>query len=270
MTGRKAFFITFVTTLSFMLAAFGVLYLMLERDIIETDTPQPGVAVAQPGVRDTKNLFIAAGDKECSFFYIIRFNAPQSKISVVSVSPSYVYPSTGRSLAQSMDKAGVLQCVMDTKEEFGIEIDNYLCCSWDEMRTILKDFQDFGIEHLGGSLPRSVQKLLLKSAEKLDADSLINAVEKRGKFLDNELGLAFLNECAYMLIYANGENLYNYAGQRLKECYSLLDTNINTETLKDYQRIIRFLDPAVTEYVREVVVAGDNQAEEKISRAFLE
>ncbi len=270
MTGRKAFFITFVTTLSIMLAAFGVLYLMLDRNIIETDTPQPGVAVLQPGVRDTRNLFLCVGSEDCSFFYIIRFNAPQSKISVVSVSPSYIYPSTGRNLTESMEKAGILQCVMDTKNEFGIEIDNYLYCSWDDMRNILQDFQDFGIAYLGENLPYAIQKLLLKSAEMLDADSLINAVEKRGKFLDNELGLAFLNECAYLLIYVNGENLHDYAGRRLKEFYSLLDTNINTESLKDYQRIINFLDPAVTEYIREVIIAEDNQAEEKINRAFLE
>ena len=125
MTGKKAFLITFVTTLSFMLAVFGLLYLMLDKDIIETDTNQPGVAVA-PGVYDTKNLFVCAGSDECRFFFVLRLNAPQSKISVVSVSPSYVYPSTGRSLSQSMEKAGVLQCIMDTEEEFGIEIDNYL------------------------------------------------------------------------------------------------------------------------------------------------
>ena len=167
MTGRKAFFITFVTTLSIMMAAFGGLYLMLDRDIIETDTPQPGVAVTQPGVRDTKNLFVCVGEEETAFFYIIRFNAPQSKISVVSVSPSYIYPSTGRSLTRSMEKAGILQCVMDTKEEFGIEIDNYLHCTWDDMRNILQDFEDFGIEYLGENLPYAVQKLLLKSAEML-------------------------------------------------------------------------------------------------------
>ena len=155
---------------------------------------------------------------------------------------------------------------MDTEEEFGIEIDNYLCCDWDEMRTILQDFKDFGIDTLGENLPQSIRGLLLKNAEKLDADSLINAVEKREKFLDNQLGLAFLNECAYMLMYANGENLYSYAGNRLKECYSLLDTNINTETLKDFQRILRFLDPETTEYIREVVTADDNRATEKIKR----
>ena len=269
MTGKKAFLITFVTTLSFMLAVFGLLYLMLDKDIIETDTNQPGVAVA-PGVYDTKNLFVCAGSDECRFFFVLRLNAPQSKISVVSVSPSYVYPSTGRSLSQSMEKAGVLQCIMDTEEEFGIEIDNYLCCDWDEMRTILQDFKDFSIDTLGENLPQSIRGLLLKNAEKLDADSLINAVEKREKFLDNQLGLAFLNECAYMLMYANGENLYSYAGNRLKECYSLLDTNINTETLKDFQRILRFLDPETTEYIREVVTADDNRATEKINRAFLE
>lgn len=270
MTGRKAFFITFVTSLSFMLAAFGGLYILIGHRTAETDTPQPGVAIAQPGVHDTRNLMVCTGDGDCRFFFVFRFNAPQSKISVMSVSPSYEYKSTGRTLAQSMEKAGILQCVMDTEEEFGIEIDNYLCCSWDEMRTVLQDFTDFGIEQLGENLPIPIKNLLLKSAEKLDADSLINALERRSGFMDNELGLAFINECAYLLMYANGDNLENLAGKRLKECHSLLDTNINTQALKDYRRIVRFLDPAVTEYIREVIIAGDPDAAAKASRAFLE
>ncbi|MBQ8604516.1 MAG: hypothetical protein IJ410_06715 [Oscillospiraceae bacterium] len=270
MTGRKAFFITFVTTLSLMMTAYGLLYLVVDHRVTETDTPQQGIAVAQPGVHDTRNLMVCVGDEDCRFFFVFRFNAPQSKISVVSISPSYKYSSTGHSLDTSMEKAGILQCVMDTKQEFGIEIDNYLCCSWEEMRTIIQDFTDFGIDQLGENLPLPIKKLLLKSAEKLDSDSLINALEKRNAFLDNELGLAFLNECAYLLLYANGENLDEYAGKRLKDCYSLLDTNINTRSLKDYRRIVRFLDPAVTEYVREVIIAGDTDAAAKASRAFLE
>lgn len=269
MTGKKAFFITFVTTLSFMLAAFRGLYLLLGRKTTRAGTDQPGVAIA-PGVHDTRNLLVCAGDDQCRFFFLIRLNAPQNKISIVAVSPSYVYEKTGRSLSQSMEKAGILQCIMDTKEEFGIEIDNYLYCHWDEMRTILQDFDDFALDYLGENLPRSIKSLLLKNAEMLDADSLINAVEKGRKFLDNELGLGFLNECTWLLMYANGENLHNYAGERLKQCYSRLETNLNTRALKDYQRIIRFLSPATTQYIRRVITPADTRAGEKITRAFLE
>lgn len=253
-----------------MLAAFGGLYIVLRHRSRSAGTPQQGVAINQPTVNDTRNLFVSVGDDNSRFFFIFRFNAPQNKISVVSVSPSYIFSTTGRSMAQSMEKAGVLQCVMDTEGEFGIDINNYLHCDWDDMRDILQDFTDFGLERLGENLPAILKSLLLKNADYLDPDSLINAVEKAGRFMDNELGLGFLNECAYLLLYTNGENLDKYAGDRLKESYSALDTNLNTRSLKDYRRIIRFLDPAVVEYVRRVITAGDTEALTKASRAFLE
>lgn len=270
MNGKKAFFATFFVTLSIMLACYGLLYLAIGGRTTETDNVQKGVPMMTPGPDDSRTVFVAVGDDESRFFFIVKFNGLQSKVSVVSVSPSYVYPGTGRTLIQSMEKAGVMQCVLDTKEEFGVNIDYYINCSWNGMRTLLKDFTEFGIEELGKDLPPVLKSFLLKEAEKLDADSLINAVERRDNFIDNEIGLAFINECAYLLLKYNGENLYEYAGQQLKANYNSIDTNINTEALKEFERILNFINPNVTEYLREIIISQETDGRTKVKNALLE
>jgi len=244
------------------------LYFFLDRNVSETDTAQKGIPVKQPMADDTKTIFLHTGSDRRPFFFLFKFNAIQSKVSIVSISPDYRYSHTQRTLKQSMEKAGVMQCVLDTKEEFGINIDYYISCGWKHLGEIIQDFDEFGIDELGDRLPVPLKNFLLKEAEKLDTDSLINAIVRREGFLNNDVGLAFLNECAYILVKYNGENLPRYAGRRMKSAYTDIDTNINTEVLKKLERIVTFIDPKISEYVCEVITAADSNAHRKITRAI--
>lgn len=269
MTSRKAFFITFFISLSIMMGAYGLLYLSLTYNTSPAGTPQQGVPIARPSVNDSKTILMEAGDEQ-KFYFLLKFNRIQSKISILSISPDYVYQSTGRSLEQSAARAGIMQCVLDTKQEFGINIDYYLSLSWDQAGRITKNFTDFGLRELGENLPATVKNYLLKNAEKLDTRSLVNMLKKAETFLDNDLGLAFLNETAYLLLFHNGRELYSLTSQQFRNSYSSLSTNINTENLKGFERILTFLDPTVTTYYRNVITAHDTDAHSKVSRAILE
>lgn len=251
-----------------MMLAFLFLYFTISMSAKETDTPQKGVAAVRPGVEDSKSIFVQIGDDETYFYFIFKFNALQNKVSVMTISPSFIFSKTQRTLEQSRQKAGVLQCVVDTEEEFEVGIDYYLSCSWRQIAAIMHDFTDFGIAELGENLPLTVKNFLLKGAENLDGDSLVNAVKMAQKFLDNEIGLAFLNESAYMLIKTNLNSLPQTAGLQIKQNYSKLDTNINTQALERFNKIINFLADSQPDYVREIIIKGDERACEKAADIF--
>ena len=269
MTPRKAFFTAFFISLSIVLSAYSLLYFAIENQTDTASTPKQGVAISTPLPDDTRTILLEAGNKT-KFYFLIKFNRIQSKISIVSISPSYVYPSCGRSLSQSRQRAGIMQCVLDTKEEFGINIDYYISCSWQQAGRIIPGFRDFGTGRLGRNLPPVVKKFLLENAEKIDIRTLINALDKAEYFLRTDTGLAFLNETAYILLSENGENLYENTSGNFRKIYSTIETNINTEDLQKLERILKFLSPAYTTYCRNIITAQDPSAHRKISRAILE
>ncbi len=269
--GRKVFFRTFFITLSIMLVCYGILYMIIDGRSKPVGKNRQGIPITrQPAPGDSATVMVAAGDENRRYFFLIKFNGYRGKVSVTSISPSYILPSKGRNLTRSMEKAGVMQRVLDVKEEFGINVDYYINADWDGMRNLLEDFCEFGIEELGRQLPVVIQNFLLKSARAIDRNSLINAAEMAAGFLDNEIGLAFLNESVYRLLKYNGDNIHRFVGQQLKKGYSNIDTNINTEGMKKFERILNFIDPKVTEYLRRVVTKDETRRREIIRECVLE
>ncbi len=269
--GRKVFFRTFFITLSIMLVCYGVLYMVIDGRSRPVGKNRQGIPITrQPAPGDSATVMVAVGDDSRRYFFLIKFNGYRGKVSVISISPSYTLPSKGRNLTRSMEKAGILQRVLDIKEEFGINVDYYINTDWNGMRNLLEDFAEFGIEELGRQLPPVIQNFLLKSARGVDRDSLINAAEMAAGFLDNEIGLAFLNESVYRLLKYNGENIHRFAGRQLKKGYSNIDTNINTEAMKKFERILNFIDPKVTGYLRRIVTKDELRRAEKIKECVQE
>lgn len=270
MKQKKAFFVTFFITLLIMLAAFGALYLSLDVKPKETDKAKAGIAIKQPGIDDSKTILLCAGQEDCQFFFLIKFNALQNKISIMSISPSYTLEKTGRSLTQSMEKAGMLQCVYDLKNEFSLTVDYYLHCDWDTLALVFEEFSDFGVNELGENLPESVKNILLKGAEKLDVNSLINIAKTAQGFLDNQVGLGFLNESAYVLIKYNLPKLSTSAPQKIEKNYSRMNTSLNVISLEKLKTIINFLVEGEADYARDIIVNDEPEAQKKIDALFKE
>lgn len=259
---RKAFFASFFRSLLVVLAGFGILHIIIGTRASETDTPQKGVPVAKPGIEDTKTLLFCVGD-EFHYFFLFKFDALQNKIGIGGISPAYEF-SFGGSMADSLKKAGVKQCLLDLQQEFGISIDYYLQCSWSQLGDMTGGLTEFGIDELGRGLPPGIKNYLLKGAEKLDGRSLANAARKAEGLLDNRLGLAFLNEAAWCTIRYNLENLPDECGRAVKDDYSRLITNLNTNSINRLDRIIKFLEISHVDYPRQVIMKGDRDRQEKI------
>lgn len=263
MSRKKAFFISFFISMVTVLTIYRLAWGGMQSRSKETDTPQTGVPKAAPGVHDSKTLFLGLGDEENPYFFIIKLSAINNRIGIGCISPSYVF-SEGKTLADSFSKAGIVQCKMDAEEEFGVNLDYYLWCSWAQAATLVADMDDIGLDSLGRQLPPVIRDFLLEGAEKTDGQTLVNCAEKAAGFLDNEIGLAFLTESMAQLIINNPGQLGDCA-RAVRENYSALTTNLNTTSLAGMERITDFLAVSHVEYPRQVIVKGDNRASEKIA-----
>lgn len=263
MSRKKAFFASFFISMVVVLAIYRGVWAVVQGRSSETDTPQPGVPKTSAGVYDRKTLLLELGDKENPYFFLLKFSAINNRIGICCISSEYEF-SDGGTLGESFEQAGIMQCLLDMEEEFGIDIDYYLQCSWQQAGALVKDMADIGLASLGENLPTVIRDYLLKGAEKADGQSLISCAEKAAGFLDNEIGLAFLTESMAQLIINNPQQLCQVTAL-LKENYSSLVTSLNTAALADMDRITGLLAQRYVEYPRQVILKGDNQAREKIA-----
>lgn len=263
MSRKKAFFASFFISMAVVLAIYRGVWTVVQGRSSETDTPQEGVPKISTGVYDRKTLFLQLGDRENPYFFLLKFSAINNRIGICCISSGYEF-SDGGTLAESFDRAGIMQCLLDMEEEFGIDIDYYLQCSWQQAAELVKDMTDIGLDSLGENLPPVIKEYLLKGAEKADGQSLISCAEKAAGFLDNEIGLAFLTESMAQLIINNPQQLCRVTAL-LKENYSSLVTSLNTAALADMDRITALLAQRYVEYPRQVILKGDNRAGEKVS-----
>lgn len=262
MNGKKAFFYSFLISMAVVLAGFGCVYVLTENMARETDTPQYNVPKAFPGAEDSKTLLLCV-DSHQPFFFVFKFNAIENRVGVVALSPSFQLKK-GASLQQIFERTGAMQCLMDLKEEFGMEIHYYLQCTWQQLGQMCRQLTDIGIDSLGQNIPDYIRNYLLKGAERLDGQSLVNRAEKAAGFLDNELGLAFLTQGAVRIVENNMARLSDGPAKVLKEGYSGIVTNINTQALKGLGRITDFLGANYVEYDSTVILNKDTSRQEKM------
>lgn len=261
MNSRKTFFYSFLLSSLVAMGVFGLVYLTMSSSL-ETDTPQRGVPMGRPGIEDSKTILLCIED-DCPYFLLMKFNAIENRVGIAAISQGFEISAS--SLGQSLKSAGAMQCLMDIESEYGIAIDYYLQCPWQQLSPLVKDMEDIGIDSLGENLPYSIRNYLLKGADRLDGKSLVNAAEKAAGFMDNEIGLAFLVFSRKALIENNMEKLSSCRGSEMKKNYSDYVTNINSNELKRMDRIINFLSAAHVTYDCAVIVKGDSQSHEKIN-----
>lgn len=263
----KVFLSTFLSTIFLMGLCYFALYLSMQGKSALTGEEKQGVPIAKPGVNDSKTIFLCIGE-ENPFFFIFKFNAIEGKISTVCISPDYIYKSTEKSITESFNKAGVMQCVYDTNNEFNINIDYFLQTSWKNLKYLTENFKEFDIYSIKDSIPNTVQEFLVKDADKIDCNSLINAIEKVSISLTDTKGLNFLSQTADLIIKNNISNLSNATENTLKKNYNRFNTNINTEDMTTLNRIFQFLTAHGVEYYNETITPDNKNVEEIINIAF--
>ncbi|MEG1050352.1 MAG: hypothetical protein RSE24_07420, partial [Oscillospiraceae bacterium] len=242
MTGKRVFFLSFFLTFFVMVCTFMGLYWVLDITPRETaGARQMGVPILKPETDDSKTLLLCAKADSTQFFFLIKLNAIQNKVSVVSIPRSFELSKAQRTLQESLDYAGMLQCVYDLKQQFDIAVDYHLLCDYENLGSITQSFCGFHAGELGSSLPPQVQELLLKTNDYIDANLITNLLKLSAESLDNELGIDFLNKSACCILKYNIANLKDYGIAGIKENFSYLTTNLNVQSLDKLYRILSLL-----------------------------
>lgn len=247
MTRLKAFMITFTLTFSIMLICFVGLYWFVQYSQPQAaGEAQHNVPILSLTPDDTKTTLVVLDCDEAQFYFLLQLNAIQQKVNLVSV-PSSLYMSLPqRTLGQSMDYAGVRQCVQDLSQQFDITVDYFLVGDAAVFGTLLDSFAEIDTEDI--ELPKSVEQYLLKGNRYVDVNTLLTAIAVSPALLDNGVGIGFLNMTGCTLLKNNLQKLEKDVPQAIKDNYSLLNTDIGTRELDGLVRIVRLLGNAPVQY----------------------
>lgn len=250
----QAFFVTFVITFCVMLCMFAGLYWFVSSDVRAAETKQEKVPKTEVQPEDSKTTLCVLESGGQQFFFLIKLNAIQNKVSVVSI-PSYFYlDKAERTLGESMDYAGVRQCVQDLSEQFDLKISYHMVCNTVLASKIMGSFTEL---ELGGiSIPEKAAEYL--KGDRADINSIVGAVELAAAGLNNPEGIEFLNISLYSLIKNNMVNLKEYVPDEIKGNFSQLNTNLGTQELDKLEKIAGYLCNENVEYSRLVVNEGEN------------
>lgn len=269
MRQTKAFLTTFIITFSIMLCCFAALYWVVGyTSPLSAGEGKSDVPILTPDYNDSKTTLIVMDTESADFFFILKLNALQNKVCLVSIPSSFYLSDAQRTISESMQYAGILQCVQDISTQFDITIDYHLLCDKTSLDKLLGSFSGLDIRSLP-DIPQSISSYLLKGSEYVDTATLVNALDMSAAVLDNAVGTEFLNLAGLILIKNNMQNICDYALDDIKECFSYLTTNIGTLDIDRLKRITDFLLNDSTIYDR-IVLADTETAQSEIDRMLKE
>ena len=269
MKQTKTFFATFFIAFSIMLCGFAALYWIIDYTAPQTvGENKNDIPILTPDYNDSKTALIVMDTDSADFFFLLKLNALQNKVSLVSVPSSFYLSSAGRTMGESMEYAGIMQCVQDICAEFDITVNYHILCDKTAMDSLLSSFSGFSADSFP-DMPQSIKNFLLKGSEYIDTTTLVNAVDMSAAVLDNLLGIEFLNAAGLQLIKSNMQNICDYTLGDIKDNFSNLTTNIGTQDIDRLKRITSFLIHDNTEFDR-LVLTDSETARAEIDRILKE
>ncbi len=270
MSAKKVFIKSFVYSLIFIFCLYaGMLFLINSNNTTqEINVNQEGVAILTPDVDDSKNILIVLEGYENRFFYILNLNAIQNKVSLVSVHDDFLLKESGNTIDENFQKAGIMQSSFDLSKDFGITIDHYLKLDYDTIIELSKDFNDVNIKSISDGMPAELQALLLKSAEEIDINSIINLIMKGENILSTKEGTAFFNELLFFLLRDNIFDIDDEFIKSFKENFSYIQTDINTVAIEKLSKIHSFFSLEETVFLRDVIFTNEENYLEKTQNIY--
>ena len=265
----KTFIFTFTVTFCIMLTCYMGLYWFVQYTSPQAaGETQENVPILSLTPEDTKTVLVVTECDEARFYFLLQLNAIQNKVNLVSVPSAYYLSAAQRTLGESMDYAGVRQCVQDLSRQFDITIDFYLVCSVQQMAQLTESFTDIDTDMV--DIPQSVRQYVLKNSRYVDMDTLAEAVNACGAVLDNVVGIEFINTAGAFLLENNIAMLENEVPQNIKKYYSQLNTDISTQALDRLKRIIGLLGRGEIEYGRLVMDGDETDIEQQLESLMKE
>ena len=145
----KTFLITFLSSVCIVFVCFGGLYWLITPSQKPTGTNQDNVPITRPTSADNKTTLVFLQKESGSIFLLVKLNAVDSKVEITAVPPRFYLPRADRTLLQSFEYAGIMQCVQDLSQHSDITIDYHLVLDSDSTPLIDTSFLN---EETAGSI----------------------------------------------------------------------------------------------------------------------
>lgn len=251
MKRTKAFLLSFTITFCVMVISFMAVYWFVGWSGQESvGKNQQGVPILSLTPEDTKTTLMVLDCSDAKFYFLLQLNAIQNRVNLVSVPADFYLSVSQRTLAESMAYAGVRQCVQDLSRQFDISIDYHLVTDLAQLAKLMDGFGQLDTEKV--AVPQSIKTYLLKSARYISVATVLDGIAISPSLLDNSIGIEFLNLAGITLLQTNLEKMETVA-DNIRENYTAINTDINTQDLDVIKRIIRLLKSTQTEFGRLVV-----------------
>ena len=267
MKRTQAFLVSFTITFCIMIISFMAVYWVAGWSADKAaGKNQQGVPILSLTPEDTKTALLVLDGTDAKFYFLIQLNGIQNKVNLVSVPSAYYLSAPQRTLGQSMSYAGVHQCVQDLSGQFDIAIDYYLVADIPQFTKLVEAFGEIDTTQI--QIPQSIKTYLLKNVQHISITALMDVVGIDASLLDNGIGIEFLNTVGDLLLKNNLEKL-EAVGDKIKENYTKISTDINTQDIQQLKRIVRLLVDSQVEFAH-LVLREEADAQEQMNILFKE
>lgn len=126
MQNFKIFLVTFLSSLCIVFAGFGALYWLSAPSPQTAGTNQNNIPITKATISDSKTILVYLHSQTDGAFLLIKLNAVNNSASVTAIPADYYISHRSRTLAQSFEYAGIMQCVQDLSEHLDTDINYHL------------------------------------------------------------------------------------------------------------------------------------------------
>ncbi len=244
MRSLKIFLITFLTSVCLVLFSFTVLYRFSFPSLNPADANGENIPIAAPDSTDNKTILIFANGEKSGIFALLKLNAVDKKISFVTFPKDFIPPKSSRSLIESFEYAGIMQCVQDLSECFDISINHHMLIDSEILTAICRSFSPVSCNIISSPIPSNIQCFEDNS---IGIDELAYIMDTQNELTEQEL--KFISEVCLKIIQNNLENIQNYALSDIIKNMSYLTTDIGKQEIGKLSRIISLFQRANPQFV---------------------
>ncbi len=140
MQSFKTFLTTFLASVSIVLVSFAALYWLITPSQQPAGTDKNNVPITKANSSDNKTTLVSFQNGTDSIFLLIKLNAVDSKAAVTAIPPDFYITHSGRTLSESFEYAGIMQCVQDLSQHLDVTIDYHLALDSDTLPLLNASF----------------------------------------------------------------------------------------------------------------------------------
>lgn len=268
MLKKRAFWISFFVSLAVMCPLY--LAMLAYVNVAQTraqaqlaETPQSGVWIAQPLIKDRKTVLVMTGTNGAQSpetFVLVHFDALENRINALSLPGCTVVRSANgvQTLAQAVAEAGPSQGVAVLADTLGVAVDDYLFTTPSALWQAMESFGTIPLK-LSQYVPQNAMEQLRLSVEGIEtqrvtARVLAQVLADASLLPDVKHTLRAVGYAEFLRVGVT--KLEQTLPGFVRRSSANIATDITATELYDYERTLRFLDRQ-TPTCRGITAAGE-------------